>query len=110
MLEDLRLGENDIGTAGCDAIAALLIDPNCNLRDLHLRNNAITTEGATTIANSLVNNNKLQTLFLQRNQFGQSDVIKMSSPISYATHQTSTIHIHLIIHSIGCRWLMKVES
>ena len=72
MLEVLDLYENNIGNAGCEAIAALLTDPNCNLRVVYLGNNAITAEGAITIAHSLANNNKLQRLYLGENQIDQS--------------------------------------
>ena len=72
MLETLDLYENSIRNAGCDTIATLLIDPNCNLRVLHLGRNTIDNEGATTIANSLTTNNKLQRLYLRGNQIDQS--------------------------------------
>ena len=72
ILEELHLVANNIGNAGCEAIATLLIDPNCNLRVLHLDSNAITDEGVTTIANSLINNNKLQKLCLYSNPIDQS--------------------------------------
>ena len=68
MLETLDLFGNYIGNAGCEAIATLLADPNCNVQALNLGHNNI-NEGATTIANSLVNNNKLQTINLQSNPF-----------------------------------------
>ena len=71
-LEELSLNGNNIGNAGCVAIAALLTDPNCNLRILHLARNAITAEGATTVANSLRTNNKLQKLYLRENPIDQS--------------------------------------
>ena len=72
MLEELDLAVNNIGNTGCDAIAALLEDPNCNLHTLYLNNNTIDNEGATTIANSLTNNNKLQKLYLYNNLIDQS--------------------------------------
>ena len=72
ILEELYLGGNRIGNAGCEAIATLLIDPSCNVHTLDLGSNAITAEGATTIANSLTNNNKLQTLYMGGNQIDQS--------------------------------------
>ena len=37
MLEELDLDNNNIGNTGCDALAALLADPNSNLRYLILR-------------------------------------------------------------------------
>ena len=72
MLKVLDLCENHIGNACCDALAALLADPNCNLQTLSLGNNTIDNEGATTIANSLANNNKLQKLYLHGNPIDQS--------------------------------------
>ena len=72
MLEKLTLYDNNIGNVGCDAIATLLIDPNCNLLILNLVRNAINNEGATAIANSLINNNMLQQLYLGGNQIDQS--------------------------------------
>ena len=72
MLEELSLFGNNIGNVGCEAIAALLADPNCNLRYLSLGYNAFDNEGATTIANSLTTNNKLQKLLLDHNQIDRS--------------------------------------
>ena len=72
MLEELYLYENNIGNAGCEAIATVLIDPNCKIQHLSLGRNAIDNEGATTIANSLTNNNKLQQLYLHNNPIDQS--------------------------------------
>ena len=72
LLEELSLFGNNIGNVGCEAIATLLEDPNCNLRVVHLGNNAFDNEGATTIANSLTTNNKLQKLLLDHNQIDRS--------------------------------------
>ena len=41
MPEELRLLDNRIGNVGCNALATLLADPNCNLRLLSLGDNAI---------------------------------------------------------------------
>ena len=64
--------DNNIGDASCEALATLLTDPNCNLHALDLGHNNITNEGATTIANSLVNNTKLRVLCLYYNQIDPS--------------------------------------
>ena len=72
LLEELSLNGNNIGNTGCDTIAILLADPNCNLRHLSLSNNAIDNEVATTIANSLTNNTKLRALRLHMNPINQS--------------------------------------
>ena len=68
MLEVLNLEGNRIGDAGCDALATLLKDPSCNLQVLKLARNNITNAGATTIANSLTHNTKLERLHLDENQ------------------------------------------
>ena len=66
-LEKISLYGNRIGNAGCEAIATLLADPNCNITNFDLRENNIGNVGATAIANSLPNNNKLRRLFLHVN-------------------------------------------
>ena len=53
-----------IGNAGCEALATLLEDPNCNLNKLYVSGNPINIRGAISIANSLANNTKLQFLSL----------------------------------------------
>jgi hypothetical protein len=66
-LKTLSLEENFIGNAGCETLAALLEDQNCNLQKLYLNNNHINNEGATTLANSLSSNTKLKYLILHNN-------------------------------------------
>ena len=65
-LKVLDLQSNIIGNAGCQALATLLRDPNCNLHTLNLFNNRIGIEGTIIIVNSLSNNTKLQDLRLPR--------------------------------------------
>ena len=72
-LDELTFYDNNIGNGGCDAIATLLIDPNCNLHTLDLWGVNITDEGAIIIANSLVNNTQLQELDLRSNAIGAID-------------------------------------
>ena len=64
---------DQIGNAGCEALATLLEDPNCNLNKLYLsgNGNSIDIRGTTSIANSLVNNTKLQFLSLHINPIDQ---------------------------------------
>ena len=71
-LENLHLFENRIGNAGCHDLATLLVDTNSNIQHLSLRTNQIGNEGATAIANSLANNTKLKSLYLQSNPFDPS--------------------------------------
>ena len=97
-LEELTLYDNNIGDAGCEAIAALLIDPNCNLRTLGLGSNPIDNEGATVIANCLLsNNNKLQCLDLGGNQIARSvqdvfsNILCNTSNINYTYSSNHTL-------------------
>ena len=65
-VEQLSFYGNSIGNAGCKAIATTLLeDPNSNICSLDLRENNIGNMGATAIANGLVNNTKLQSLYLK---------------------------------------------
>lgn len=66
-LEKLDLSCNRIRSVGCEAIAALLEGPRCIIQVLDLSNNNIDATGATTIANGLKNNDKLEGLYLDEN-------------------------------------------
>ena len=69
-LERLILVDNRIGVhgnAGCETLATLLQDPNCNLQILDLEDNAIDNVGAATLANGLANNTKMRILDLEDN-------------------------------------------
>ena len=70
----LNLHNNRIGNTGCEALATLLRDPNSNLRIIYLGSNDIHYDGATTLANALLNNTKLRILNLDRNPINQSVV------------------------------------
>ena len=61
---------NRVGNGGCDTLATLLRDPNCNLHTLYLAGNVIDNEGAIALTNSLANNTKLKVLNLARNSIG----------------------------------------
>jgi len=66
LLEQLSFYGNSIGNAACEAIATTLLeDPNSNICSLDLRENNIGNVGATAIANGLVNNTKLRSLYLK---------------------------------------------
>jgi len=66
-LVELYLNNNNIGNAGCEALATLLNDPNCNLQEIQISHNRIDIEGANAIVNSLINNTKLRKLHLTVN-------------------------------------------
>ena len=112
MLEVLSLGANNIGNAGCDTIDTLLIDPNCNLRTLGLSRNAINNEGATAIANSLTNNNKLQQLYLHNNPTDQTIEDIFSNILCNKTNINETYASNHTIQTIdlGHRHGQQLES
>lgn len=68
-LQLMSLGHNRIGNDGCETLATLLEDPNCNITTLHVNSNNISNEGAFALANSFVNNTKLQDLDISSNPF-----------------------------------------
>ena len=71
-LEILNLNGNRIGRAGCTTIATLLDEPSCNIQQLYVIDNRINDEGATILANSLVNNTNLRELWLYNNPIDAS--------------------------------------
>jgi len=64
-LVDLILYGNSIGDSGCETLATLLGDNNCNLQSLSLSRNPVSNNGAIAIVSSLANNTKLEELYLQ---------------------------------------------
>ena len=105
MMEVLILDGNRIGDAGCDALATLLKDSSCILRQLWLSSNNIGTEGATTIANSLANNTKLKRLHLDENPIDTSAVEDAFSRVlcntSSINHTHSSNHKLQVVIGIG---------
>ena len=72
IIEELHLGGNRIGNTGCEVLATLLEDPNCNLRSLDISRNIIDNGGATILAKGLTNNTKLRKLSLLNNPIDPS--------------------------------------
>ena len=71
-LEELLLNANSIGNAGCQALATLLEDPNCNICRLQMNRNNIRNEGVISLVNSLASNTKLKALALYNNPISGS--------------------------------------
>ena len=84
-LHELILWENRIDNAGCEALATLLQDPNCNIHTLNIHGNHIRNEGAIAIANSLVSNTKLKELNLRDNQIGNEGAIAIANSLANNT-------------------------
>jgi len=81
-LEILDLARNRISDNGCEALAALIEDPNCNLLYIGLRENMINVVGATSIANSLANNDRLNNLDLSDNRIGNVGAIVIANSLA----------------------------
>jgi len=73
-LEHLSLSANNIGILGCEALATLLEDSNCNLHTLEIPGNNIDLVCVNILANSLSNNTKLKVLNLYSNPIDRSRI------------------------------------
>eukprot|EP00581_Thalassiosira_minuscula_P012145 CAMPEP_0183713924 /NCGR_PEP_ID=MMETSP0737-20130205/8649_1 /TAXON_ID=385413 /ORGANISM="Thalassiosira miniscula, Strain CCMP1093" /LENGTH=367 /DNA_ID=CAMNT_0025942803 /DNA_START=177 /DNA_END=1277 /DNA_ORIENTATION=- len=67
-LEKLDFMDNMIGNAGCESLATLIEDPDCNLVTLDLQENSIGTDGAIAMAKVLPNNRKVKGIYLDGNE------------------------------------------
>ena len=106
-LKRLGLNNNRVSNAGCDALATLLRDPNCNLHTLHLGANAIDNVGANTLVKSLVNNTKLKALYINANPIDAS----VHDIFSKLLCNTSNINnIYSSNHSLGSLLLPQCKG
>ena len=101
-LKKLILHSNSIGSAGCEVLSRLLHDPNCNLHTLDLRANRINNDGATTLANALLNNTKLRNINLRGNPINQSVVGNFNNLLC---NMTSINSIYSSNHTLEKLWL-----
>ena len=91
-LEHLSFYGNSIGNAGCEAVATLLADPNCNITNFDLRENSIGNEGAIMISDGLKSNIKLRRLFLHANPINNvQDDWDLQSAFSQVLCNTSSV-------------------
>lgn len=88
ILEFLSLDFNDIGTVGAQAIANMLQQKNCHLKDLHACCNRIGSEGAEALAQGLRHNSSLQTLLLSLNDIGNEGAGALAQAMSVNTTLT----------------------
>jgi len=66
-LRYINLEKNNISGTGCNSLAAVLRDPNCNVIKLDLTSNQIDDRGAIILADALRGNSRLKRLILDRN-------------------------------------------
>ena len=120
-LENLFLNVNGISSAGCEALATLLEDPNSNLEQLQLFHNNIGNEGAIAIANSLTNNTKLQSLDFVGNPIviksvedifcrGVLCITSSISSICSSNHTLATLHFTDSIQHTNLSRLLQVNK
>lgn len=70
----------------------MLQDSNSNLESLHLSHNHINTEDAITLANSLVHNTRLKSLYLYPNPISRQDQSLVSNVFSKLLCNTTSIN------------------
>ena len=81
-LKKFGLFANRIGNAQCSVLANLLEDKKCNLQILDLKLNRIGLDGATTLAtNGLLNNTKLEHLYLDGNPMDNQSGVDIFSEV-----------------------------
>jgi len=88
-LLSLHLPRNRIGNVGCETIATLLRDNNCNLQSLSLSHNPLSNDGVIAITSSLANNTKLEELYIE-NTANDAKVVK--DAVSELLCNTSSIN------------------
>lgn len=118
LLEELDLRMNSITNDGCDALATLLQDPNCNLQKLLLPNNDIDNKGAIVLAVSLANNTKLKHLDLGSNHPDRAfQSLELQNPIDYKVDDVfsrllcNTTSVYDLKSSVGTfqSWLVSQQ-
>jgi Ran GTPase-activating protein (RanGAP) involved in mRNA processing and transport len=82
---DMR-GKN-LSKEGAEQIAQALMDPNSKVQRLGLRNNKISYDGATAIAEALKFNSTLQLLFLDDNKVGDDGATAIAKALNKSTLQ-----------------------
>ena len=88
-----------IGNTGCQALATLLEDPNCNLLTLDIHHNHINNEGAIAIINGLANNKTLKDLDMSQNQMDNENEVQEAF-VKLLCNTTSINSIHSSNHTL----------
>jgi len=104
-LELLDLSSNNFGTEGCKILSTLIKDANSSLCTLALDRNSIDNNGATILANALVNNTHLEELHLDGNQIAKDGWEAFSRVLCNTTTINDT---YLSNHTLQC--LEEFES
>lgn len=92
-LSVLDLGFNEIGDAGCEALAVYAIAGNLTLETLYLAGNQIKEKGALSIAGAILHGTGLTTLHLSANRIGANGIKAVAGAIakndSYVSSNTN---------------------
>jgi len=117
-LVDLILYGNSIGDSGCETLATLLGDNNCNLQSLSLtRNYNLSNNGAIAIVSSLANNTTLNKLYIQNYSINTrvakdvfTELLCNTSSIMDTYHSNHTLHTVLAPDSHTFDSLLKLNK
>jgi Ran GTPase-activating protein (RanGAP) involved in mRNA processing and transport len=86
-LQELYLGENNIGDTGVEALVNCILKNNAitSLCHLDLRSNNITCTGAMSLQGLIVNNRSIQYLNLSNNEIGDHGIMAISRGIQQSS-------------------------
>ena len=100
-LTQLRLVRDEISRVVHQALAALLADTSCNLRELLLRSNRATDECVKSLARSLRDNKKLKVLkFVQRRTISEVGVKALSDVLCDTSSVNATYLSNHALHFV----------
>ena len=94
-LQELYLGDNNIGPDGAKYLAEALRHSNCKLQTLDLSDNNIGDDGAKYLAEALRHSNcKLQTLHLGNNNIGDAGAEAFADVLRYDNRTLKTLNLY----------------
>lgn len=106
-LNDLDLGFNEIGDQGSISLARALQISRCSLQRLRLRNNGITSHGATALFAALRKNSRLCLLDLSSNDICDYCLCTLSDVLIYNRTLTDLAIDNCRVSKIGCSKLAR---
>ena len=106
-LTKLDLGFNEIGEAGCRPLADVLSSAGCTIRKLRMRSNAIGSQGAEVLFESLKKNSRLSLLDLSGNPIGDGSITILSRVLLFNRTLKELNLDNCQITETGCRTLSR---
>ncbi|XP_042301381.1 ribonuclease inhibitor [Sceloporus undulatus] len=80
-LTELHLGDNTLGTSGVKVLCQGLLDPNCQLENLHLEYCELSAENVEAISSALRTKSSLKELNLSNNSLGDAAVKQLCQSV-----------------------------